>query len=74
MHRSDWFAMQPIIQVSSAYLIIVTLLRLDVIRFVYMENKRGDMQQPWGVPVFVIMGFESLLSTIVFCTLLERKL
>ena len=55
--------MQPIIQVLSAYSIAVILLSEDVIQLVYVENKSGERQQPWGVPVLVVMGFDRLLST-----------
>ena len=47
----------------SAYLIAVILLSEDVIQLVYVENKSGERQQPWGVPVLVVMGFDRLLST-----------
>ena len=48
-----------IIQVSSAYLITVILLReeVHVILFVEIENKSDDRQQPWGVTVLVVIGF-----------------
>ena len=55
--------MQPIIQVLSAYLITVILLSEDVIQLLCIENKTGDRQQPWGVPVLVVMGIDRLLST-----------
>ena len=73
-YKSSLLDMQPMMHVSSAYLMTVILLSWVVILFVYMENNRGLRTEPWGVPVLVVMGWEITPSTIVLWTLLLRKL
>ena len=62
--------------ISSAYLkrgALLTELSTGLQSRVYTKNSAGELTQPWGAPLFVVMTVEMVLLILTHCFLSVRK-